>query len=314
VTAVIIRERNFILYDEKNKKKIIFFILYKKSCYNKMSRYDTYEDDDDAYDSDYSSEYDDDSDDDSDSDADDEDHYLGGGAGDKKRRRKPRTDNFNVYIHKVLKQVQPQMRISKKSMNVMNGLLMDTLNRLAAVGGEMAKKDHKETLTDKDIQSAVKIVFPGQLSNHAVSEGTKALAISKREEEAPAPARGSKSPAAPKKLVDVAGKAADKATAAAGAAKKAADRAEKSASPVVVRIAVKEAEDAAAVAADAADTAAAAASRTSNPVVEAAARQAGAAADAAAASAKKAAAPPKRKQSRRRSEMDNLLNPYRVKK
>ena len=33
----------------------------------------------------------------------------------------------------------------------------------------------KHTLTSREVQTAIRLVFPGELAKHAVSEGTKAV-------------------------------------------------------------------------------------------------------------------------------------------
>merc|ERR1719378_1545865 len=61
---------------------------------------------------------------------------------DGKERKKTvvRMDNFSTHIFKVLKQVHPDTGI-----------------------------------TSRDIQTAVRLILPGELAKHAVSEGTKAV-------------------------------------------------------------------------------------------------------------------------------------------
>ena len=86
--------------------------------------------------------------------------------------RKPRT--WNTYLYRVLKQVHPDTGISKKSMSIMNSFVDDIFERIMHAASELARKDQKHTLTSREIQSAVRLVLPGQLANHAVSEGLKA--------------------------------------------------------------------------------------------------------------------------------------------
>jgi hypothetical protein len=37
------------------------------------------------------------------------------------------------------------------------------------------KVNRKHTLTSREIQTSIRLVFPGELAKHAVSEGTKAV-------------------------------------------------------------------------------------------------------------------------------------------
>ena len=68
------------------------------------------------------------------------------------------------------------MRISGKSMTVMNSFVVDIFERIATEAAQLAKINKKSTLTSREIQTAVRIILPGELAKHAVSEGTKAVA------------------------------------------------------------------------------------------------------------------------------------------
>lgn len=95
-------------------------------------------------------------------------------VGDKKKK-KSRHESYQSYIFKVLKQVQPKFGISKKSMYIMNSFVEDTFERIASEAGRLCKYNKKETLSAREIQTAVRLVLPGELAKHAVSEGTKAV-------------------------------------------------------------------------------------------------------------------------------------------
>jgi ribosomal protein L9 len=42
-------------------------------------------------------------------------------------------------------------------------------------GGKLARYAKKSTLSSREVQTAVRLVLPGELAKHAVSEGTKAV-------------------------------------------------------------------------------------------------------------------------------------------
>ena len=48
-------------------------------------------------------------------------------------------------------------------------------SRSAAEAGNLARVNSKSTLSSREIQTAVRLVLPGELAKHAVSEGTKAV-------------------------------------------------------------------------------------------------------------------------------------------
>ena len=90
-------------------------------------------------------------------------------------KRKKRTESFSMYIYKVLKQVHPDTGVSKKAMSIMNSFVNDTFERLGAEAIRLARYNSKATLTSREIQTAVRLLLPGELAKHAVSEGTKAM-------------------------------------------------------------------------------------------------------------------------------------------
>merc|ERR1712125_217592 len=92
-----------------------------------------------------------------------------------KRRKKPNTSSYSSYIYKVLKQVHPDTAISKKAMVVMDSFVHDIFERLAGEAGRLARYNGKHTITSREIQTSVRLILPGELAKHAVSEGTKAV-------------------------------------------------------------------------------------------------------------------------------------------
>jgi len=91
------------------------------------------------------------------------------------RRRKARTDTFNSYVYKVLKQVHPDTGISNKAMAVMNDFVKDTFDRLSGEIRMLCEVNKRGTATSREVQTAVRLLLPGELAKHAVSEGTKAV-------------------------------------------------------------------------------------------------------------------------------------------
>merc|ERR1712066_115847 len=99
-----------------------------------------------------------------------------------KRGRRPgqtskrkRHETWNIYIYKVLKQVYPEMGMSKKAMSIVNSMVSDMFERLASESAQLCKYNKKQTMDAKALQTAVKLCLPGELSKHAVSEASKAL-------------------------------------------------------------------------------------------------------------------------------------------
>ena len=94
--------------------------------------------------------------------------------GDKKRRKK-RRESYAIYIYKVLKQVHPDTGVSSKAMSIMNSFVNDIFERIAGEASRLAHYNKRTTITSREIQTAVRLLLPGELAKHAVSEGTKAV-------------------------------------------------------------------------------------------------------------------------------------------
>jgi histone H2A len=109
-------------------------------------------------------------------------------------KRKPNTDSVCTYLYKVLKQVHPDTGISKRAMAVMNDIVLDVFQRLVNEAIIILEMNKKNTMTSREIQTAVRLVLPGEVAKHAVSEGTKAVTkFNSSEGEDSAPKRGTKS-------------------------------------------------------------------------------------------------------------------------
>ncbi|EFJ37834.1 hypothetical protein SELMODRAFT_73644 [Selaginella moellendorffii] len=110
----------------------------------------------------------------------DKDGSGGGGGGVaaaamKKKRMKKATETYKSYIFKVLKQVHQEIGISSKAMGIMNSFINDIFEKLAQEAARLARYNKKPTITSREIQTAVRLILPGELAKHAVSEGTKAV-------------------------------------------------------------------------------------------------------------------------------------------
>ena len=91
-----------------------------------------------------------------------------------KKRRKA-VVSYKTYIFKVMKQVHPETRISKKSMTIINNFVEDTFEKIASEASKLCRMHKRATMGSRDVQSAIRLVLPGELAKHAVSEGTKAM-------------------------------------------------------------------------------------------------------------------------------------------
>ncbi|MCJ8732093.1 hypothetical protein PDJAM_G00206990 [Pangasius djambal] len=92
-----------------------------------------------------------------------------------KKCRKSRKESYAIYVYKVLKQVHPDTGISSKAMGIMNSFVNDIFESIAGESSRLAHYNKGSTITSREIQTTVRLLLPGELAKHGVSEGTKAV-------------------------------------------------------------------------------------------------------------------------------------------
>ena len=93
----------------------------------------------------------------------------------KAHHKKKNYKSFSIYIYKVLKTISNDIGISKKGMNVINSLVTDMFDQIALEASKLVRYQKKKTLGSQDILTAVKLLLPQELGQHAKEEGKKAL-------------------------------------------------------------------------------------------------------------------------------------------
>ena len=102
--------------------------------------------------------------------------------------------NHSDWTRPVLKQVHPDTGISNKAMAILNSFVNDIFERIATEASsefrtshhppvsdraftlvELASYSKKSTISSREIQTAVRLILPGELAKHAISEGTKSV-------------------------------------------------------------------------------------------------------------------------------------------
>jgi len=102
-------------------------------------------------------------------------------AAAKKKSTSMANQGYERYIYKILKSTHPKMRISKQAMAICNSLVTDTYERITSEASLLSRNCSKgQTLGSREIQSACRLVLPGELSKHAVAEGSKNLLVYKQ--------------------------------------------------------------------------------------------------------------------------------------
>eukprot|EP01097_Dermamoeba_algensis_P007955 TRINITY_DN513_c0_g1_i2.p1 TRINITY_DN513_c0_g1~~TRINITY_DN513_c0_g1_i2.p1 ORF type:complete len:202 (+),score=29.51 TRINITY_DN513_c0_g1_i2:225-830(+) len=93
---------------------------------------------------------------------------------EEERTKKRKFESYTPYIRQVLKLIHPELSLSRPAMSIMNSFVNDMFERIAVEAGRIAAL--KETaLTEREIQSAVRLVLNGNLVKFAISEGVKAV-------------------------------------------------------------------------------------------------------------------------------------------
>ena len=95
--------------------------------------------------------------------------------GKTKRKAKKNFESYNTYIYRVLRQVHSETGISTSAMSIMNSFVNDIFERIATEASRLTRWAHRHTMTSREIQTVVRLLLPGELSRHAVTEGTKAV-------------------------------------------------------------------------------------------------------------------------------------------
>lgn len=96
---------------------------------------------------------------------------------DNTKKGKKRKESYGIYIFKVLRQVHPEIGISSKSMNIMNSFVTDFFERISNEASRLANiyKKKQASISSREIQTATRLLLPGELAVHAMSEGLKAV-------------------------------------------------------------------------------------------------------------------------------------------
>ena len=57
----------------------------------------------------------------------------------------------------------------------MNSFVNDIFERIASEASSLARYNKRSTITSREMQTAVRLLLPGELAKHAMSQGTKAV-------------------------------------------------------------------------------------------------------------------------------------------
>ncbi|XP_058391257.1 late histone H2B.L4-like [Diceros bicornis minor] len=92
-----------------------------------------------------------------------------------RRRRRRCSDSFAVYFPRVLKRVHEGLSLSRETVSVMDSFVKDIFERIADEAARLVRSTKRSTMSSREIQTAVRLLLPGEIGKHAVSEATKAV-------------------------------------------------------------------------------------------------------------------------------------------
>ncbi len=82
---------------------------------------------------------------------------------------------FQTYIYRVCKEVCPDSAISKKAMTMLNQIVADKFEQIMSESRGLIVNTKKGTLTSKEVETACKLLIPGELGDNAIKNGREAL-------------------------------------------------------------------------------------------------------------------------------------------
>ncbi|MBZ3877974.1 Histone H2B type W-T [Sciurus carolinensis] len=84
-------------------------------------------------------------------------------------------DSFATYFPKMLNQVHSGLSLSQATVSILDSFVKDMLDRIASEARRLARQNNRVTITSREIQTAVRLLLPGEIGKHAVSEATRAV-------------------------------------------------------------------------------------------------------------------------------------------
>lgn len=96
-----------------------------------------------------------------------------------KKKHMKRKETYSSYVYKLLKQIHPDTSISTRAMSILNSFINDIFERVATEASRLAAINRESTITPRELQIAVRLILPPQLTKQAVSEAIKAVIVSR---------------------------------------------------------------------------------------------------------------------------------------
>lgn len=76
--------------------------------------------------------------------------------------------SFQTYIFRVMKETKTEFNVSKKAMGLMTSIVDNLFETIMDEGRKLLLFSKKQTLSSREIETAIKIIFPGELQKLAI--------------------------------------------------------------------------------------------------------------------------------------------------
>ncbi|XP_048191293.1 late histone H2B.L4-like [Perognathus longimembris pacificus] len=84
-------------------------------------------------------------------------------------------ESFAQYFPLLLNKIHPGLKLSQETMHIMDSFVKDMFARIATEASSLAHSTNRSTISARDIQAAVRLLLPENLSKNAVNQATRAL-------------------------------------------------------------------------------------------------------------------------------------------
>jgi histone H3/H4 len=92
-----------------------------------------------------------------------------------RRRSRKVNESYASYIVKVLKAVHPELAVSRHAVSYVDQVVLSVMEDLTKKAASVARVAKKSTLSARHVQASVRLKFPFELGDHAISSGTTAV-------------------------------------------------------------------------------------------------------------------------------------------
>uniref|UniRef100_A0A8D2HZQ2 Core Histone H2A/H2B/H3 domain-containing protein n=1 Tax=Urocitellus parryii TaxID=9999 RepID=A0A8D2HZQ2_UROPR len=99
----------------------------------------------------------------------------------RRRSHSQHRDILAIYFPKVLKHIHSGLSLSRSTVSVLDSFVKDMFQRIPNEAGSLAGQNHRSTITSRDIQVAVGLLLPGEISKHAVYEATRCVYLQQQQ-------------------------------------------------------------------------------------------------------------------------------------